>query len=373
MNAIPLFKIFGIQVYIDYSWFIAFTLITLTLSQGFYPTLYKNLSQFEYILAGAVSAIMLFLSVLLHELSHSLVAIKHGMPVRDIYLFIFGGVAMIEQEPDSPSTEFKIAIAGPLMSFFLALIFFTALSLYPTDDIFNGFLNYMFMVNFALGAFNLIPAFPLDGGRILRSILWKKYGILKATEVASKFGKYFGFMLIGFGIYSLFNGNLINGFWLIFLGTFIIKASKDALFNTKLAVLLSKLKVFNIMHTMNPLDENLSILDFSMFYRPYIRTYLYPVLTSDGRILFIDTRDLDKIPYFKQEEMALKDIVKPIKYYVLPEERLSKVYNLLKRNKLEEIPVIDNDTFLGILRKSDIEAILNRFIHEELLQIKNLS
>ena len=362
MNAIPLFRIFGIQVYIDYSWFIAFTLITLSLSQGFYPMLYKNLSYVEYILAGVFSAIMLFLSVLLHELSHSLVAIKHGIPVRDIYLFIFGGAAMIEQEPDSPTTEFKIAIAGPLMSFFLSLIFLFTLNLYPTDDIFNGFLSYVFMVNLALGTFNLVPAFPLDGGRILRSFLWKKYGILKATETASKFGQYFGFMLIGFGIYYLFNGNLINGFWLVFLGIFIIKASKDALFNTKLAVLLSKLKAFNIMHTMNPLDENISLIDFNMFYRPYLKTFLYPVLTFDGRILFLDTREIDKTPYFKQEEMTLKGIIKPIKYYVLPEERLSKIYHFLRKNNLEEIPVIDNNTFLGILRKSDIDKILKRYL-----------
>ena len=360
MNAIQLFKIFGIQVNIDYSWFIAFILITFSLSQGFYPMLYEGLNQIEYLLAGVVSAIMLFLSVLLHELSHSIVAIKHGISVRDIYLFIFGGVAMIEQEPDSPATEFKIAIAGPIMSFLLALTFFFLLSLYPTDDIFNGFLNYIFIVNLALGLFNMVPAFPLDGGRILRSVLWKKYGILKATEIASKLGKYFGFTLVGFGLYYLFKGNLINGFWLIFLGAFIIKASKDALFNTRLSVFLSKLRVDNVMRTMNPLDENLNALDFNMLYRPYIKTFLYPVLTSDGKIIFLDVRDLDNIPYFKQEEMTLKDVAKPIKYYVLPDERLSKVYNFLRKNKLDEVPVFDSSTFLGILKKSDIESILNR-------------
>ncbi len=362
IKPIKLFKLFGIEINIDYSWFIAFLLITLSLSYGYYPSLYKGLDNYIYLIFGIFSAIMLFLSVLLHELSHSIVAIKHGIPVRDIYLFIFGGVAMIEQEPESPKTEFKIAIAGPLMSFFLASIFFTIAYFYPKDDIFNGFINYLFFVNLALGTFNLIPAFPLDGGRIFRAILWNKYGILKATEIASKIGTYFGIFLIISGFFILISGNFLNGVWLIFLGFFIKKASKDALLQTQISVILSKIKVENIMKTMNPLHEELSLEEFLNYYYPLIETNLYPVLTTDGNILFLDRNSMNIFQYQDINNLKLKNILKPINYYILPDEKLNKAYNFMRKNNIYEIPVKYNSAFLGILRKKDIDYLIDQYL-----------
>mgnify|MGYP001626359483 CR=1 FL=1 len=357
-RGIKLFKIFGIEVNLDYSWFIAFFLITLSLAEGFYPSMYPNLPKVYYYLVSILSAVMLFVSVLLHELSHSLVAIRYGIPVKDIYLFIFGGVALFQDEAKTPSQEFKIAIAGPLMSFFLASVFFTLTYYYPKNDLFNGFLNYITIVNFFLGAFNLIPAFPLDGGRVFRSILWEKYGILKATEIASTVGKYFGITLMILGIIMIFKGSFINGFWLLFLGFFIKRASKEALVSTTLNYILSRFRVDNIMRVMNPLRSDMSVADFMSFVRPTLSTYLYPVLMEDGRILFLDLRDLFKIPYYQQEELLLKDIVKPIEFSVFPEEKLSKAYAYMKKERLDEVPVRYKDTFLGILKASDIEDII---------------
>lgn len=364
-NGIKLFKIFGIEVHLDYSWFVAFFLITFSLAEGFYPSMYPDLPKTYYYLISVISAVMLFVSVLLHELSHSLVAVRYSIPVKDIYLFIFGGVALFQDEAKTPSQEFKIAIAGPLMSFFLASIFFTIVYHYPKDDLFNGFLNYIFMVNFFLGAFNLVPAFPLDGGRIFRSLLWKKYGILKATEIASNVGKYFGITLIILGMFMIFTGNIINGIWLSFLGFFIKRASKEALISTQLNYILSRFRVDNIMRTMNPLNPDLTVLDFINFVKPNISTHLYPVLTQDGKILFLDTKDIQKIPYYQQEELTLKDIVKPIDKYVLPEEKLSQAYRYMRKEKLEEIPVRYKDIFLGILKASDIEHIINKHLEQE--------
>ncbi|WP_028950026.1 site-2 protease family protein [Sulfurihydrogenibium subterraneum] len=361
-SGIKLFRIFGIEINLDYSWFIAFFLITITLAEGFYPSIYPDSPKLNYYLVSILSAFALFISVLLHELSHSLVAIRYGIPVKDIYLFIFGGVALFQDEPKTSSQEFKIALAGPLMSFFLASLFFTIVSFYPKNDLFNGFLNYVFMVNFFLGAFNLIPAFPLDGGRIFRSILWHKYGILKATEIASKLGNIFGIILILIGIFSLFTGNVVNGIWLSFLGFFIKRASREALMSTKLNYILSKFRVENIMNVMNPVPAQLPLLEFITYERPITR--LYPVLLKDGRILFLDTRDLTTIPYYKQEELTLTDVAKPIDIYVSPDERLSRAYSYMRKNNLEEIPVKYNNTFLGILRRSDIEDIITRFLRD---------
>lgn len=361
-KGVRLFKIFGIEVNLDYSWFIAFFLITISLAEGFYPSMYSNQPKIYYYLIGIISAVMLFVSVLLHELSHSLVAIKYSIPVKDIYLFIFGGVALFQDEAKTPSQEFKIAIAGPLMSFLLASVFFTIVYYYPKDDLFNGFLNYIFIVNFFLGSFNLIPAFPLDGGRIFRSLLWKKYGLLKATEIASTLGKYFGITLIILGIITMFTGSIINGIWLSFLGFFIKRASKEALISTRLNYILSRFRVDNIMKIMNPLNPDLSVVEFMSFIRPNISTYLYPVLTQDGRILFLDTRELMKIPYYQQEELTLKDVIKPIEKSVLPDEKLSRAYAYMRKENLDEIPVKYKDIFLGILKVSDIENIINNYL-----------
>ncbi len=364
IKPLKLFKIFGIEINIDYSWFIAFLLVTLSLSYGYYPSLYKGFDSYIYLLFSMFSAILLFSSVLLHEISHSIVAIKYGIPVRDIYLFIFGGVAMIEQEPNSPKTEFKIAIAGPLMSFFLASIFFTVAYLYPKDDIFNGLINYMFFVNLTLGMFNLIPAFPLDGGRLFRAILWNKYGILKATEIAFKFGTYFGLFLIFTGFFFFISGSFLNGFWLIFLGFFIKKASKDAFLQTQISVLLSKFRVENIMKTMNPLYEELPLREFLNYHYPLIETNIYPVLTTNGDILFLDRNSINNFQHQDINNLKLKDILKHINYYILPDEKLNKVYNFMKKNNLYDIPVKDNSTFLGILRKKDIDYLIDKHLKE---------
>ncbi len=364
-SGIKLFKIFGIEVNLDYSWFVAFFLISVSLAEGFYPSMYPNFPKIYYYLISILSAIMLFVSVLLHELSHSLVAIRYGIPVKDIYLFIFGGVALFQDEAKTPSQEFKIAIAGPLMSFFIASIFFAVVYYYPKDDLFNGFLNYIFIVNFFLGSFNLIPAFPLDGGRIFRSLLWKKYGILNATEIASNIGKYFGITLMILGLILVFTGSVINGIWLAFLGFFIKKASKEALISTRLNYVLSRFRVDNIMKVMNPLNPDITVANFMDYIRPRILTYLYPVLTEDGKILFLDIRDLSKIPYYQQEELKLKDVIKPIEKSVLPEEKLSRAYAYMRKERLEEVPVRYKDIFLGILKSSDIEEIINTYLRKQ--------
>ncbi|MEZ0323033.1 MAG: site-2 protease family protein [Hydrogenothermaceae bacterium] len=361
----PIVNIFGITINIDISWLFAFFLVSLSLSEGFYPQLYPHYSVYYYWFTGITSALFLFVSVLLHELSHSLVAIKEGIPVKDIHLFIFGGVAMIEQEPKSPFQEFKIAIAGPMMSFLLAGMFFVFAYLYPKDDLFNGFLNYMFLVNFFLGAFNLIPAFPLDGGRILRSILWTKKGLLKATEIASKIGNYFGNFLILIGIFFLITGNFINGIWFIFLGIFIKRASKQAYLSTKLYLLLSNYRVDNFLTTLTPLFYSDPIENYINIYYPFYRTKLYPVISKDGDILYLNYDDLKKMPSFELENKTAGDFAKSFRFSVDPSDKLTTAYKMMLKNNLEEIPVVYNNTFVGLLKRDIIDSIIKSRMGEE--------
>lgn len=360
----PLLRIFGITINIDFSWLFAFILVVFSLAQGFFPHMYPGLVWYQYWLAGTVSALFLFISVLLHELAHSLVAIKSGIPVKDIYLFIFGGVAMIEKEPKSASVEFRVAVAGPLMSFFLASLFLMFAYLYPYDDLFNGFLNYMFMVNLSLGLFNLVPAFPLDGGRILRSILWPKKGLLKATKIAAGFGNYFGILLIIAGVLSAISGALINGLWLIFLGVFIRRASKQAYISTKISSILSRYRVDNFLTTMNPILHSEPVETYLNLYHPFYRTNIYPVLSQDGKIRFIYYPELKKLPFYEVEGKTVGDFQTDFRYAVDPSDSLVDAYRLMLKNNLSEVPAVYNDTFVGILKKDIIDTILNQYMRE---------
>lgn len=360
----PLFRVFGITINIDFSWLFAFTLVMFSLAEGFFPHMYPGLAWYQYWFVSAIAALFLFLSVLLHELAHSVVAIKNGIPVKDIYLFIFGGVAMIEREPKSAGVEFKVAIAGPLMSFSLSFLFFLFAYFYPYDDLFNGFINYMFMVNLSLGLFNLVPAFPLDGGRILRSILWTKKGLLKATKIAADFGNYFGMLLIVVGVLWVFSGAVINGLWLIFLGVFIRRASKQAYISTKISSILSRYRVDNFLTTMNPILHTEPVETFLNLYQPFYRTNLYPVISQDGKIRFISYQDIKKLPFYEVEGKTVGEFQTDVIHTVDPSENLVDAYRLMVKNNLSEVPAVYNNTFVGILKRDIIDTILEHYMRE---------
>jgi len=362
---IPLFKVLGIQINLDFSWFIVFFLISYTLAEYFYPYFYPEHSLLIYWFMGAISAILLFASVLLHELSHSVVAIKHGLPVKNINLFIFGGIAMIEEEAPSPKAEFLIAVAGPICSFVLGLFFFTLAYFYPGDDLFNGLINYLIYVNFALAFFNLIPAFPLDGGRILRSIIWHKKDLLTATQISSFTGKAFAYFLMLLGFLSLIKGSFLNAVWYAFLGFFLKNAAETSFQQTKLSVILSRYKVEMFMQTVKPLLSSDTIYTLMTVYYPFYRSSIYPVIGNDGKIYIVDVRDISQIPQTKWPEISVIQIAKPVEAYVSPYDTLYKALRIMNRYGLNELPVIYKNTVLGIIKRQIIESIVEKYMLEE--------
>ncbi len=364
-KSIPLFRVFGIQVNLDYSWFIVFFLITYTLAEYFYPYYYPNHSFLTYLFFGAISAILLFVSVLLHELAHSLVAKHYGIPVKNINLFIFGGVAMIEEEAPSPKVEFLIAIAGPICSFILGTIFFLLAYFYPQDDLLNGLINYLMYVNFAIALFNLVPAFPLDGGRILRSIIWAKKDIITATKVSAFTGKAFAYFLMLLGALSVLQGSLINAVWYFFLGWFLKNAAEVSYEQTKLSVILSQYKVERFMRTIKPLLYNDTIYTLMTYYYPFYRSNIFPVIGNDGNIYVVSVKDAMKIPQHLWEKTSVMEIAKPLKVYVSPYDSLFKALKLMNKYQLDELPVIYNNAVLGIIRRVDIENLLEKYLTEE--------
>jgi len=364
-NTIPLFKVFGIQINLDYSWFVVFLLITVTLAAGYFPHAYPGLNTFLYWIAGAISAVLLFASVLLHELSHSLVALHYGIPVKEINLFIFGGVALIEEEAPSPKIEFQIAIAGPICSFILGTIFLIIAYFYPQDDLLNGIINYLMIVNYIVAFFNLVPAFPLDGGRILRAIIWAKKDLLTATKISSMTGTAFAYFLILLGILSLIEGSFINALWYGLIGLFLKQASKSSYEQTKLTIILSKYKVQNFLQTMKPIFPDETLYTVMTQYFPFYHTKTLPVLGTDGKFYIVDIEDIKSIPQSEWDRIKVIEIAKPIEVYVSPFDSLVKALTIMKNFDLEELPVIYENTFLGIIKRSTIETLLANYMLQE--------
>ena len=247
---IPLGKVLGIPIALDYSWFLIFGLLTWMLAGSYYPSEFKNWSPLLYWVMGAVTAILLFASVLLHELGHSVVAMRFKIPVRSITLFIFGGVAQIGAEPPSAMAEFLIAIAGPIVSLALAVIFSVLQPALAAIEPLWGVVKYLAYINFALVLFNLIPGFPLDGGRVLRAFVWAvTKNMRRATLIAANAGRFFGFLFIFAGVWRMFSGDFGGGLWIAFIGWFLDNAASAQVHQVVFQGLLAGHSVSQAMST----------------------------------------------------------------------------------------------------------------------------
>jgi len=243
---LSLFKLFGVEVKVHMSWWFIFVLLSWSLASGFFPFFYPQLTSFQYFIMGLSSAFLLFFSVLLHEFSHSLVAKARNIKVESITLFFFGGVSSIEDEKIKPKDEFLMAIAGPLFSLLLAGLFYI-LFVNVTNIFLNAISFYLYQLNLILAVFNLVPAFPLDGGRAFRAILYNYYGDLKkATGIAATGGKIFAWTLAVLGLLQLFSG-AGGGLWLIFLGVFLHFIAGLSYEQVVFREILSKWKVKDLM------------------------------------------------------------------------------------------------------------------------------
>ncbi len=297
---IRLFKLLGFEVNIDLSWIIIAVLIVWSLAQGVFPLYYEGLTPAIYWMMGILGALGLFLSIVIHEFSHSLVARRFGLPMRGITLFVFGGVAEMEDEPPSAKAEFYMAIAGPLMSVFLGLVFWGLLAagralLWPLPVLI--IFSYLRTINIILAIFNMLPAFPLDGGRVFRSILWGiKKDIRWATRVASMVGSAFGLILIALGIFSVFSGGIIGGLWWALIGLFLRSASRMSYENVLVRGALEGETVQRFLQT-DPLTISADIT-VDHLVEDYVYKYsfnLYPVV-NDGQIRCINVADVKNLP-----------------------------------------------------------------------------
>lgn len=363
-RGIKLFRVLGIQISIDYTWFIVFVLFAWSLSYGYFPFRHPGLATGTYLMMGTLSAVLLFACVLIHELSHSYTANRLGLDIHEITLFIFGGVAQLTKEPEDAKTELKIAIAGPLASAFLAVVFWAAARMISgaAHPVLNPILAYLALINLVLLIFNMIPGFPLDGGRVFRALWWLKTGdINMATKVASGIGKGFAIFLIVTGFMQIFVGNFTGGLWSVLIGVFVQQAAESGYRQVLIKKALEGLKVKDLMSkpvvtveegkTVNEAVEN-------YFFKYHYASF--PVKSDghvEGLLTLNNVRALEKE---KWNEVKVEEVMQRLK----PEDSLAPETNALDAltkmmgDNIGRFPVLDKGELVGIISRRDILKLL---------------
>lgn len=355
----------GFRIGIDISWFFIAFLLSWTLAAGYFPALYPHLTKGLYWIMGISGMLGLFICVILHELGHAVVAKSFGLPITNITLFIFGGVAELKKEPTSPKMEFWMAIAGPIVSFILAFIayFVTKIGVqwgWPVPV--TGVTGYLAVINLLLALFNLIPAFPLDGGRIFRAILWGiKKNLAWATRVSAMIGSGFGFALIFLGIFNFIVKNFLAGFWLIILGWFLHRAATSMQTQFYIGKELEGEKVSKFMKT-DPITvpPDITIKNFVDNYVYTSHHHLYPVAQVGKFIGYISLQEVKSHPHSDWDRIKVDDcMVKEHFQTVSSETSALQALDLIQQTQLPVLFVVDQGLLVGILTAQDLFKLIS--------------
>jgi Zn-dependent protease/CBS domain-containing protein len=359
-GGITLFRVAGIRISLDISWFIIFALVLLALSAGYFPRNFPGQEPQTYWIAGFVATLLFFASVLIHELSHSLVAIRAGLEIPEITLFIFGGVSRLSQEPKDPVTELRIALVGPLSSFVLAAVFWVLKTILRgfEPSLIVAVLGYLAWINLALGVFNLIPGFPLDGGRVFRAIWWWKTGSLtRATKIASDIGKGFAVALMVLGGLQIFGGALISGLWLVFIGMFLRGMSVRGYEEVVIRQALEGVHVEEVMvRDVVSVPPNLTV---AALVHDYILKYAYrgfPVV-ENGRVLgVVSIAAVKDVPPEEQPSTRVEEIMVPTSEAMLIGAKASLAEALVRmsRDGEERLLVASQGRLQGMVTKTGL-------------------
>lgn len=363
---IPLFSLFGFQVWLDFTWIVLALLVTWSLAAGLFPYLYPELTPAIYWAMGVAGAVGLFLSIIVHELSHSLVGRLYGMPIRGITLFIFGGVAELADEPVSPKAEFHTAIVGPLTSIALGalcylLVWIASAAGAPTAI--TGLLGYLAGVNLMLAVFNMVPAFPLDGGRVLRAALWAWKGRYRwATRVASRFGEAFGLLLILLAVLSVISGNFIGGMWWFLIGLFVRGAAQSGYQRAVVHEVLRGMPVRRLMRpdpVAVPAAATVAELVDGFFYRYYFKSF--PVVDGDRLVGMVNLRDIHELPHEQWARTEVSTVMQPAsdRNTVTPDTDGATALEIMTRNATPRLAVAADGHLLGLLSQTDILRFLS--------------
>jgi Zn-dependent protease len=362
---VTLFKLLGFEVRVDASWLIIAVLITWSLATQYYPSQYKGLSGEQYWWMGIASALGLFASIVVHEFSHSLVARRRGLPMKGITLFIFGGVAEMGEEPSSAKTEFLMAIAGPIASLLLgAGLYLAYLAVKGTLPLsITGVLAYLSWMNLVLAAFNLVPAFPLDGGRVLRSALWYWKGDLRqATRTAAAFGSGFAILLMVFAVWQWITGNYIAAMWYFVIGIFLRGAAQASYQQLMIRTALEGEPVRRFMN-VRPVSvpSHISLEEFVNDYVYHYHFKMFPVLNGAEKLAgCVTTRQVKAYPRDEWNRHSVQEVLRPCSAdnTVTPDADSVKALSKMNASGLSRLMVAEGDRLVGVVALKDLLALL---------------
>lgn len=361
-SGLQITKIFGIPIELHASWFVIFALMTWSLATNLLPQEYPALSVPLLWGLGLVTSLLFFGSVLAHELGHAILALRNSVPVRKITLLIFGGVAQIEKEPPTPGIEFRIAIAGPVTSMLLAG-FFGVLYLFDQAIPYLAAPSiWLARINLMLALFNMIPGFPLDGGRVLRAALWQWSGsYLRATRTAASIGQLTAYGFIGFGLFEMFTGRLMDGLWLVFIGSFLNNAASSSAAAANIQDALRNIKVGKIMTLDTPRVSGLTSLQ---------RITEEILLTGGHQFVFVGDenevqgiltiQDIRQIPARKWPFTTAGQVMAPVSRLpqVSPDQELWQVVSFMQQQDTNGVAVVQDGRLLSVLTQNQVQQYL---------------
>lgn len=378
-------RIFGIPVEINVTWILVLLLVMWSIAERYFTRQqFIHLSALHRWLLGAAAAMLLFGSILLHELMHSVTAVKNGLPVKRITLFVFGGVAQMGEEPKTAGVEFRMALAGPIASFILSVVFLSlfymvyrgiggsrpvleALVLYVfggkvSVSVTAALFAYLAFINFLILVFNMVPGFPLDGGRVLRSIIWHFTGnVTKATYVTSRIGKAFAIVLILLGLFYAIQGALIGGIWFIFIGFFLQQAADSGYYQV---LMRNGLEGHNVEELMQreviTIDAQTSIgTAVKDYFMPY-RFNSFPVLENGRLVGMLTTHDLKAVRREEWDNRTVREIMEtePVEHALSLDETAYGALVKITQDGMGRLPVMKDGRVVGIVSNRDIMKLL---------------
>jgi Zn-dependent protease/predicted transcriptional regulator len=356
----------GFAVRVDASWLLIAFLIVWSLAVGVFPSEVPDLPTGTYWWMGIAGALGLFVSIVVHEFSHSIVARRYGVPMKGITLFIFGGVAEMEEEPADPKTEFLMAIAGPLASVVIGGVFYVisvaARTSWPIEVL--AVVGYLASINWLLAVFNMIPAFPLDGGRVLRAALWQRWGnLVRATRAATFAGSLFGTLLIVGGVLQLVFGNFVGAVWWFLLGMFLRMVSEASY---QRVLLQSALKGEPIRRFMNrnlvAVKPDITVQDLVDNYIYKYHRKMFPVVTDSQQLVgCVGTEQVKKLPRNEWSQHNLTEIAEPCSRQntITPDTDATKVLSIMGRAEDSPLLVVENDRLVAFVSPQDLLHFLS--------------
>lgn len=350
-------RIRGIAIRVHWSWLLIFALLAWSLAEGLFGTMFEDWSDAQRWAAGVATALLFFASVLMHELSHAFVAQGYGMAVPSITLFVFGGVSNLAAEMPTAGQEFRVAVAGPLTSGALALVFGALWYVSRGQDV-SGIFGYLGWINAVLGAFNLLPGFPLDGGRVLRSIVWaRSKDLLQATRVASRAGTYIAYAMIAVGLANVFIFGLFGGLWYVLIGLFLKTAAEGSYAAMLVESALADVDASTVMRPgPEPVLASTSLQ--ALVDDRVLRTAERAFLVEQGSAVvgLITTSDITKVPREEWGGTPVRAAMVPAERVVTvePRTRVIEALKLMQQHDVHQLPVLDHGRVVGLLTRGDV-------------------